>query len=108
MQKNKIFHVLSYVPLLFILSFFCTDRESPAVVFHRRQGMALTLFSFAGGIVVSLVSFVVGWIPVVGEILPLTVRAILGVAVLALMIIGITNALRDREIPLPLIGGFIR
>ena len=106
MQKNKLYHILSYIPFLFILSLLIERKNDPAVVFHRRQGIVLTIFSAASGIVSGVVAFGIGWIPFIGRIVPFALRLLLGLCVIVLSVIGIFHAVREEEIPLPFIGHF--
>ncbi len=106
MQKGKIYHILSYIPLFFLLSLIVAEKDRPAVRFHCGQGMILTIFSLAGGIVQFLLGLLIGWIPLVGPILLWIVKIGWGLAVLALMGIGIYHAVSDSEVPLPVIGQF--
>lgn len=104
MQANKIFHILSYIPPLFIISLFIEQKDAPAVRFHCRQGMLLTLFVVISRILVSVLSFFLGWVPFIGTVTVPLISTAFGLATLALMIIGILNAVNDREDPLPIIG----
>ena len=104
MQSNKIFHILSYIPPLFIISLFIDQKDSPAVRFHCHQGLILTLFVAVTRILVSMLGFFLGWVPFLGDVAVHVISAVFGVASLALMVIGILNAVNDREDPLPIIG----
>ncbi len=106
MQKNKLFHILSYIPLLFLLSLFIPDKNSPAVRFHCGQGMMLTLFFIVCSILTRVFDLTLGWLPLLGHILVSVFSAVVGVASLALMVVGILNAAHDKEKPLPFIGKY--
>lgn len=106
MQKNKVFHILSYIWVLFLISLFIPDKDNKAVRFHCGQGMILTIFSLACGVVETLLGLVIGWIPVVGALVCGLVGLVLGIASIVLMVIGIINAVNDKEEPLPVIGKY--
>lgn len=106
MQKNKAFHILSYIPLLFIISLFIKDKDAPTVRFHCGQGMILTIFWAITIVVNTVLGLVIGWLPIIGWFITWIVSVLLGLCVLALMIIGIVNAANDKEAPLPIIGQY--
>ena len=105
MQKNKIFHILSYIPLLFLISLFIPEKDSPAVKFHCGQGMILTIVSLIFEIIFAIFGFVFGWVSVFAFIIGI-IAAIVDIAVFVLIIIGIINAVNDKEAPLPIIGQY--
>lgn len=106
MQKNKIYHILSYIPLLFIISLVIPEKDNPTVRFHCGQGMLLTVISAALSLITRTLSFTLGWIPFVGGIIVYIFSAISGLIVLALMIVGIVGAATDKTDPLPLVGKY--
>lgn len=106
MQKNKVFHILSYIWILFVISLFIPDKNNRAVRFHCGQGMILTIFSVLCGAVDFVLGLVIGWIPYVGALVCGAVSLVLGIASIVLMIIGIVNAVNDKEEPLPIIGKY--
>ena len=105
MQKNKIFHILSYITVLFIISLFIPEKDNKAVKFHCGQGMILTILDIAAGIVLSILGSILGWIAIIGVLLSI-ISTLVGIAVLVLIIIGIVNAINDKEEPLPVIGKY--
>ena len=96
MQKNKLFHILSYIPLLFLISLFIPEKDNPTVRFHCGQGMLLTIVSAACSVISRTLGFTLGWIPFVGAI----------VSYLFSAFSGIVNAANDKTEPLPLIGKY--
>lgn len=106
MQKNKIFHILSYIPLLFLISLFIPEKDNPTVRFHCGQGMLLTIVSAACSAITRTLSFTLGWIPFAGSLIVYAFSALSGLVVFAFMIIGIVNAATDKTEPLPLIGKY--
>jgi uncharacterized membrane protein len=90
-EKNKVFAVLAYLGILFIVPLLAA-KESPFAMYHANQGLVL----FLGWVALGIVSM----IPLVGLI------AFVGyVAGLVFMILGIINAANGQMKPLPLIGG---
>lgn len=96
-QTNKVWAALSYVGILFILPLLVNGGQSRYAKYHANQGFIL----FLTNIVVGIASAILGKIPVLGAIL----SALLSLASLALMIIGIINAANGKAKQLPLIGG---
>lgn len=95
-SNDKLFAILAYLGPLFLVGLFL-GKDSKFVRYHVNQGLILFIFDIIIGIIVSFGS----WIPVIGWLFGLLY---LVVAVLA--ILGILNAVRDQESPLPFIGGF--
>ena len=88
-QTNKVWAALSYVGILFILPLLVNGGQSRYAKYHANQGFILFLAN------------ILGKIPVLGAVL----SALLSLASLALMIIGIINAANGKAKQLPLIGG---
>ena len=105
MQKNKIFHILSYIPYLFLISLFFPEKTNPAVRFPCCQGMLLTFVSLVFEIIFSILGFILGWSSILAIIVAIP-AAIVDIAVLVLIIIGIVNAVNDKEEALPVIGKY--
>lgn len=98
-QDNKVWAALSYVGILFILPLLINNGQSRYAKYHANQGFIL----FLTGIVCGIASAILGLIPVIGGIL----SALLSLALLALMIIGIINAVNGKAKQLPLIGSLL-
>ena len=96
-QTNKVWAALSYVGILFILPLLVNGGQSRYAKYHANQGFIL----FLANIVVGIASAILGKIRVLGAVL----SALLSLASLALMIIGIINAANGKAKQLPLIGG---
>lgn len=96
-QTNKIWAALSYVGILFILPLLVNGGQSRYAKYHANQGFILFLLN----IVIGIVNAILGNIPVLGAI----VSVLLSLASLALMILGIINAVNGKAKQLPLIGG---
>jgi uncharacterized membrane protein len=95
--NNKIFAILSYFGILFVIPLFAA-KESPFARFHANQGLILFLAEIALYIIYFILLFIV---PIVGLIFSIL---FLGITVLA--VIGIINAAKGELKELPLIGQF--
>lgn len=104
------FSMLAYIPFLWLVGLLA-DRNNPTVKFHVNQGIILTVFecvlsfvlSIAKGIISLLFSFTIifsGLSALLNGLLSLAGIAV----VLAYTIVGIINASKQRQVPLPLIG----
>lgn len=90
-EKNKIFAIISYLGILFIVPLLAA-KDSPFAMYHANQGLLLFLLSIALGAITMIP--ILGWIiAIVAWIVPLV-----------FMIMGIINAANGQMKPLPLIG----
>lgn len=82
-------------------------KRDPLIEFHAKQGLvfliAAILYGIAFHLVSGLLSILLGWIPVVGSII-LTIVGILAYIPLIWAILGVVNAVQEKEKELPLIG----
>ena len=99
-EKNKVFAVLAYIGLLFLVPLLAAP-DSKFARYHTNQGVVL----FITVIVVSIVGAILGFIPFLGCIIRLGLVAV-WICLLVFMILGILNAANGRYKPLPLIGHF--
>ena len=90
-RNNRLFAILSYLPMLFMLTFIFCNKDRYAM-FHAKQGAMLFAFTTAGQILGSI--FGLGWIFTLLNIY--------------LIIKGINNARLGRMEPLPYIGKLIK
>ena len=95
-EKNKIMAALSYVFVLFLLPIFLCP-QSKFAKFHANQG----ILNFCVDLALSLVITICSFIPVVGWI----VGVVGGIAGIALMALGIYNAVMGKAQELPFVGG---
>ncbi len=105
-MNNKTLALVSYITLIgWLISFFSYkgQEKSSLVSYHLRQSLGLLITSFIYGIVVNIVVIILMSISpklaLIGSILSLGYLVFL-----ILMIIGILNANKEEEKPLPLIG----
>ncbi len=102
-NNNKILAVLAYIPLLFLIPLLAAN-DSKFAKFHANQGLILTIFAFVCAIIDKMINFLIDWIPLIGGIISGTVSAVLGIAVLAYIIIGIVNTAQGNAKKLLFIG----
>ena len=96
-DKNKVFAVLAYIGILFLVPLLAA-KESRFARYHTNQGAVL----FITGLLCLVGSCVFSFIPFLGHL----IWSLLMIGLLVLMILGIVNALNGRCQPLPVIGQF--
>lgn len=92
--------VFAYLWVLILIPFLTEAKNDPFVKFHLRQGLALIIFE----VLTWFVGMFIGGLPVIGWL----VTSILWLATIVFVIIGIMNAMNDREKELPLIGQYAK
>lgn len=100
-EQNKAISAVAYIPILFIIPMLATP--SPYAKFHANQGLILTLTSIILNIASRILGFILTWVP----ILPTLVNAVFSLTSLALLIIGIINAVQGKAKKLPIVGGLL-
>ena len=98
-EQNKAISAIAYIPILFLVPMLAS--QSPYAKFHANQGLILTRTSIILSIASSLMGFILSWVP----ILPTLISAVFSLATLALLIIGIINAVQGQAKKLPVVGG---
>jgi len=93
-DNDKVFAVLSYFWILFILP-LVMKKDSEFAVYHAKQGLILFIFSIIIGVASN--------IPFIGWFIIAPVGGVIGVI---LFIIGIINAWGGKKQPLPIIGKY--
>ena len=113
MRSTKVFHILSYIPFLFLISSFIPQKNKPTVAFHRRQGALLTIFAALIKLIATQfaarirLAYALSTIASAGTVLAWLVWGAAFAAITALMVIGIVRAARNIEKPLPVIGNIL-
>ncbi|MCL1839301.1 MAG: DUF4870 domain-containing protein [Propionibacteriaceae bacterium] len=97
-QDNKGMAVVAYI-LFFVPLLAGTHKTSPYVKFHTNQGTVLAITAIA----LYIVSWLFGWIPVIGWLLGLIV-SISMLTLFVFAILGIIHAVNGEEKRLPIIG----
>ena len=95
-EENKVFAILAYIGILVLVPILAAP-NSKFARYHANQGLILLIV----GVVLSIVGALLNLIPVVGWVFMLLFE----VAWLILAILGIVNAAKGEEKPLPVIGG---
>ncbi len=93
-NENTIMASLSYLGPLVLIPFL-TNRNNPTIMFHVKQGLVL----FGIEIVIMFVNMMT-----LGLLTPITL--IINIGLMVLSIIGILNALKMKELELPLVGKY--
>jgi uncharacterized membrane protein len=104
-QDNTAINVLAYLGILFFLP-LVVNPDSKSGRFHANQGLILLIVSILGSIAISIVTAIFMAISVWLAFIPALISGVFGLGILALVIIGMINAGKGEEKPLPLIGGF--
>lgn len=97
-SNEKVFGILAYFGWLVLIPIFAGKSEFSK--FHANQGIVLAIAETA----ISVVSIVLGFIPVIGWILSILLY-LADVACLVFAIMGIVSAAQEQMKPLPVIGG---
>ena len=90
-EDNKIMAILAYIGILFLVPLLAA-KDSKFARFHASQGLILFLLGLAGALV--LIIPILGWL----------VSALVSIATLVLMILGIINVCQGKAKELPIIG----
>ena len=102
-SNDKAFGALGYVGILFLIPLLAGKTEFTR--FHANQGLVLFIADVASGIIIGILSAILGFIPIFGAILAGIISCLLGLAIFVLMILGIVHAVQGEMKPLPVIGG---
>ena|SRR6186997_3429149 len=106
-RSSRLPAVLAYLlPVLGWLYVFVFERRNSFALYHLRQAIGLVVFLVVILLAWGVVGWLLAWIPYLG-ILSIALFALVVSAYLygiVAWLIGIFNALSDRESPLPLFG----
>lgn len=113
-DSETIFSALAYVPFLWLLGLLLR-RNNPRVIFHVNQGIILTVFWMCLSIIIGIAKFVVSLLLIhlfaffvitifAGHLIVWGLSTIGWAIPTVFMIIGIVNAVQNRQKPLPIIG----
>ncbi len=98
-MSKKATGIVAYITFIgWIIAFCAGDKEGAK--FHLNQALNLWILNFAG----SILNWVLGGIPVIGLIIGI-VCTVVGIFILVCWFIGLINAIKEVEKPLPIIGG---
>lgn len=104
----KLFCVLSYLGPFFVIGYFAYEHDEPKVHYHVRQGAVLFASVVAWVLIALLVSWALSFYPPAKEIISLLLAVGIVVAWFMLTAVGIANAVRGENKPLPFIGEFVK
>lgn len=102
-QENKVVFILAYLGILFFLPLVSCPK-SKAGRFHANQGLVLLIAAILGQIAVSILSGIILAISWRLWAISSLISTIWSIAILALAIIGMVNANKGEQKPLPFIG----
>ncbi len=107
-MDNKTMALVAYIftPIGWLISFFSYKGQAKdsLVSYHLRQSFGLFLVSLAYGILMQIIVTILGMISLAIGLLFSTILGLCSLVFLVLMIIGIINASKGEEKPLPIIG----
>lgn len=116
-KDRKVFKIVSYLGLLWILGLFCGSKNDSKVRFHVGQGIILTIAIFAASIVVGILSLIIvstcaevsffgitAGVNMIGKVLLAIIYIAYYGAWIFYTVLGIVNAAKGKENKLPLIG----
>ncbi len=96
-MDKKTLSIVSYITIIgWLIAYFSNSEKTSLAKYHLKQSFGLFLFSLVVGIALGVLLSIIP-IPFVDNIFSL--------GTLVLMILGILNASKEEEKPLPLIGG---
>ncbi|HOX21769.1 MAG TPA: hypothetical protein PKZ02_02235 [Candidatus Paceibacterota bacterium] len=100
-QNKNVMAAIAYV--LFFIPLLTDDKKDPYVKYHVKQGLALLVL----GVIVWIINSILYQIfPYYSWYIARMISWILNLGVFVLFVIGVMNALGNKEKPLPLIGKF--
>jgi len=103
-DKNKIFAVLAYLGILFLVPLLAA-KDSRFARYHTNQGVVLFLTAIVAWIGAFMLTFAIAFIPFVKFVGCLIFPAV-WVGIFVLVVLGIINAAKGECKPLPVIGQF--
>jgi len=111
--NSKLYSILAYFGILFLIGMFAApEKDDPKVKFHVGQGMTLAIAWIGGGIVISILSAIVGAVTsgFIGWFLGFVfgiLSFVVWVGGIALAIMGALSASKGEEKTLPVIGKYV-
>lgn len=99
--------ILSYCTLIgFIIAIILNSKQkSEFGAFHLQQALGLIVCSIVASIALSICGVILAFIPIIGPIVAMLMFPLFGLGCLALVVIGIINAVNGKMSPLPVVGG---
>lgn len=94
---------LSYFGIFFLIPMLC-NKDSAYTKFHVNQGIMLFILEVAGGIVMGILTAILGFMGVAGALIGLLILWAFYIFVFVLAIWGIINAATGKTKALPILG----
>jgi uncharacterized membrane protein len=99
---------LAYLlPVFGWLYVFLFRKEDEFAVYHAKQSMTLTIAAIGAPVVWAVAAWVFAWIPLLGPVIAASLSALVILAYIALgaiWIVGMVNALQAKMNPVPIVG----
>lgn len=105
-EQNKVLSAIGYIPVLFLVPLLAAP-HSPFAKFHANQGLILTIAAAALGVASKVLCAIFAVLPIMRHFIPTIISAVVSVAVLAYMVIGVITAAQGKAKKLPVIGGLL-
>lgn len=112
-DNSKLFNILSYIGIFWLFGLLINpEKNKPEVKFHVGQGIMLSIVGVGLNIVASIITSILtaifhfSAIYFIAVILNSLIWIAISGGLIALMIIGIINAAKGEQKPLPIIGGY--
>ena len=96
---NKVIAILANFGILFFLPLVCCP-YSPFARFFSNRGLLILIL----GVASTVISTILGFIPVIGWIIGGLISIVIGIANLVILILSIIDAASGKTSPLPLVG----
>ena len=97
------------VPILGPFFVFISSRDNEFAVFHAKQSLTLTALAIGTPIGWAVISWVLLWIPTAGPLVAapgFTMVVLIYIFLAVAWVVGMANALRVEQKPLPIIGSW--
>ena len=108
-DNTKLFSILSYIWILFVVGLIA-DPNNQKVKYHANQGLILLIFDIVFYVIfsipIAIMKYIFVIIPIIGGLTTSLLTLVQWGIPFAFMIIGIINAAKGEEKPLPIIGNF--
>ncbi|GJH39491.1 hypothetical protein RCZ04_00410 [Capnocytophaga sp. HP1101] len=94
-MDSKVTSILSYFGILWLVAYFAGTKDEKSI-YHLKQGFGLFVVGFAFGIILRILMVISATVA--------GIVSLLGIVLLVLFIIGVINAVKEEQKPLPLFG----
>jgi uncharacterized membrane protein len=103
---SRLSAAFAYVPVIGWIYVLFTQRGNPLAVFHLKQSVGLFLFLIAALVTWMIVAYVLAWLPLMAALSAALFTVVMVVYIYGAVawIIGLINALKNRESRLPVFG----